>query len=178
MEKKTDLKKLVLAALFLALAYMLPFLTGQIPQIGKMLCPMHFPVLICGFICGPLWGLIVGFLTPLLRSLSLGVPVFFPSAVCMAFELAVYGAAAGVFSAVLPKRKGSVYISLILAMIVGRLVWGGAMFVCLGIKGTAFGIEAFLAGALFNALPGIALQILIIPPIVMALRGTKKVAYE
>ncbi|MBE6629112.1 MAG: ECF transporter S component, partial [Ruminococcaceae bacterium] len=72
--------KMVLAALFLAMAYVLPFLTGQIPEIGAMLCPMHIPVLLCGFLCGWPWGLAVGFVAPLLRSLTLGMPPLFPTA--------------------------------------------------------------------------------------------------
>lgn len=173
--KKNELKNIILAALFLALAYMLPFLTGQIPQIGKMLCPMHFPVLLCGFVCGPLWGLLVGFIAPLLRSLTLGVPLFYPMALCMAFELAAYGAVSALVFRLLPKKKVCIYIALIAAMILGRLVWGAVMYICMGITGTEFGINAFLAGALLNSLPGIALQILIIPPLVMAL---KKKAYD
>ena len=178
MKTKNDIKNLILSALFLAIAYLLPFLTGQIPQIGKMLCPMHFPVLICGFVCGPLWGAVVGFVAPLLRSLTLGIPVFFPGAVCMAVEMAVYGLVAGLMFAALPRKKLWLYSSLLLAMVAGRLAWGAAMYVCLGIQGTSFGMSAFLAGALLNSLPGIALQILIIPPVVMALKKTKTLAYE
>ena len=92
MREHGKILKMVLAALFLALAYVLPFLTGQIPEIGSMLCPMHIPVLLCGFICGWQWGGVVGFVAPLFRSLTLGAPLFFPKAVCMAFELAAYGA--------------------------------------------------------------------------------------
>ena len=77
--------------MFLALAYVMPFLTGQIPQVGSMLCPMHIPVLLCGFFCGAPWGLAVGFVAPLLRSFTLGMPPMFPTAFCMAFELAAYG---------------------------------------------------------------------------------------
>ena len=86
--KKNNLFRMILSALFLAVAYVLPFFTGQIPEIGSMLCPMHLPVLLCGFICGWYWGLAVGFIAPLFRSLILGMPVMFPMGICMAFELA------------------------------------------------------------------------------------------
>ena len=72
--KSIDIKRMVLAALFVAIGFLLPFLTGQIQQIGNMLSPMHIPVLLCGFVCGPFWGLLVGAVTPLLRSLTLGMP--------------------------------------------------------------------------------------------------------
>ena len=105
MKTQNRLQKMVLAALFLALAYVLPFLTGQIPEIGSMLCPLHIPVLLCGFICGWPWGLAVGFIAPLFRSLTLGMPPLFPTAVCMAFELATYGAISGLMHKILPKKK-------------------------------------------------------------------------
>jgi LytS/YehU family sensor histidine kinase len=147
----------------------MPFLTGQIPEIGSMLCPMHLPVLLCGFICGWPLGLLVGFIAPLLRSLTLGMPPLFPTAVCMAFELAAYGAMAGLTRRLLPKKKPYIYCSLLAAMIVGRLVWGVSMLICTGIQGADFTLSAFLAGAILNALPGIALQIVLIPVLVMVL---------
>ena len=165
---KTDknTQTMVRAALFLALAYVLPFLTGQIPEIGSMLCPMHIPVLLCGFICGWPWGLAVGFIAPLLRSLTLGMPPMFPKAVCMAAELAVYGAVAGIAYYLLPKKKGFIYCALIIAMLAGRVVWGGAMYLCMGMTGGSFTLAAFTAGAFTGALPGIVIQLLLIPPIV------------
>jgi thiamine transporter ThiT len=163
---------MVLAALFLALAFVLPFLTGQIREIGSMLCPMHIPVLLCGFICGWPWGLIVGFAAPLLRSVTLGMPVLFPSAICMAFELAAYGAVSGLIYKYLPKKKPYIYVALITAMIVGRVVWGVCMFTCLTAKGGSFGLSAFVAGAFTNAFPGIIVQIILIPIIVMLLENT------
>ena len=90
-----SVRQLVLAALFLALAFVLPLLTGQVPKVGNMLCPMHFPVLLCGFVLGGPWGLAVGFVAPLLRSVLFGMPPMFPVAISMAFELATYGAVAG-----------------------------------------------------------------------------------
>ena len=169
MKKNNHLLKMILSALFLALAYVMPFLTGQIPEIGSMLCPLHIPVLLCGFICGWPWGLAVGFIAPLFRSLTLGMPPFFPTAVCMAFELAAYGAVAGLMHKLLPRKKPYIYCSLLTAMIVGRLVWGTAMFICMGINGGSFTFASFLAGAFTNAIPGIILQIVLIPLLVILL---------
>ena len=170
---RTRLLKMVLAALFLALAYVMPFLTGQVPEIGSKLCPLHIPVLLCGFICGPVWGAIVGFIAPLLRSLTMGVPVLFPKAVCMAFEIAAYGAVTGLMHRWLPRKKPYIYVSLLSAMVVGRLIWGAAMYVCMGIKGGAFTMAAFVAGAFTNAIPGIIVQIVLIPILVMILDNPK-----
>lgn len=169
MKTRKDLQKLTLSAFFLALAYALPFLTGQIPQIGSMLCPMHIPVLLCGFFCGWSWGLIVGLLAPLFRSVTLGMPPLFPTAVCMAFELAAYGAFSGLLYRLLKKSRLNIYIALILSMIGGRIIWGIAMLFCMGVSGGTFTIAAFIAGAFTNAIPGIIVQIVLIPLLVMAL---------
>lgn len=173
MKKHGSLKRMVLAALFLAISYVMPFLTGQIPEIGSMLCPLHIPVLLCGFICGWPWGLVVGFIAPLMRSLTLTMPPLFPTAVCMAFELAAYGAIAGLLYKFLPRKKPFVYLSLLTAMLVGRLVWGAAMFVFMGLNGGSFTFAAFIAGAFTNALPGIVAQIVLIPILVMILDSPK-----
>ena len=167
--KKTNVKTLVMAALFLALALVLPFLTGQIPEVGSMLCPMHIPALLCGFFCGWPWGLAVGLIAPLLRSLLFGMPPMFPAAICMSLELAAYGAVAGWLYAKLPRKKSSVYVALLSAMVVGRLVWGAARFVCTGLDVSSFGISAFWAGAVTTAIPGIIVQIVLIPLLVIAL---------
>ena len=173
MKNHTRLLKMILSAAFLALAYVMPFLTGQIPEIGSMLCPLHIPVLLCGFICGWPWGLAVGFIAPLLRSFTLGMPPLFPKAICMAFELAAYGALTGLMHRLLPRKKPYIYVSLLTAMIIGRLIWGAAMFACLGLSGGSFTFAAFLAGAVTNAIPGIIIQIVLIPVLVMVLGKTK-----
>lgn len=168
MKKQSNIKNMIFSAFFLALAYVMPFLTGQIREFGAMLCPLHIPVLLCGFFCGWSWGLVVGFLAPLLRSLTLGMPVFFPTAVCMAFELATYGAIAGLMHKSLPGKKLYTYLSLLIAMIAGRIVWGIAMYILMGISGGgSFTFAAFLSGAFVNAVPGIIVQILLIPVLVM-----------
>lgn len=173
MKKKNNLINLALAAMFLAFAFVMPFLTGQIQQIGNMLCPMHIPVILCGFICGGPWGLAVGFVAPLLRSFILGMPPMYPTAFAMAFELAAYGFMSGVLYRAFPKKKGYIYCSLIISMIIGRLVWGAVQFACVGLDSSEFGLAAFWAGAVVNALPGIFLQIVLIPVIVMLLEKTK-----
>ena len=169
MKNHNRILKITLSAMFLALAYVMPFLTGQIPEIGAMLCPMHLPVLLCGFICGWQGGLVVGVVAPLLRSFVLGMPPMFPTAVCMAFELAAYGVVTGLMHKYLPKKKICIYCSLVVAMIVGRLVWGAAMFVCVGMSGGSFTFAAFLAGAVTGAVPGIIVQIILVPILVMLL---------
>lgn len=173
MNNSKKLQKMILAALFLALAFVMPFLTGQIPEIGSMLCPLHIPVLLCGFVCGWPWGLAVGFIAPLLRSLTLGMPPLFPKAVCMAFELAAYGAVSGIMHKILPRKKPYIYCSLLTAMIIGRLVWGAAMFIFMGLNGSNFTFEAFIAGAFTDAIPGIIIQIVLIPVLVMMLDKIK-----
>ena len=163
------IRQITFSGMFLALCMVLPFLTGQIPQIGAMLSPMHIPVLICGFVCEPVWGMVVGAVAPILRSVLFGMPKLFPSAVCMMFELAAYGGFAGLLIRLLPKKSWAVYASLILAMLGGRIVWGIAQYIFLGMSGTVFTLEMFLAGAFINAVPGIVLHLIIIPPIVMLL---------
>jgi len=175
MKRNNKLLKMILAALFLALAYVMPFLTGQIPDIGSRLCPLHIPVILCGFICGWPWGLAVGFVAPLFRSLTLGMPPLFPAAVAMTFELAAYGAVSGLMHKLLPRKKPYIYCSLLTAMAVGRAVWGTAMFICMNISGKGFTFGAFMAGAVIDALPGIIIQLILIPVIVMLLDNRKVV---
>ena len=166
MKRKTT-KDLILSAMFLAIGFILPMLTGQIPVIGKILLPMHIPVLLCGFICGWKYGGTIGFMLPLARSLLFSVPVMYPTAIAVAFEMAVYGAVSGFLYGVLPRKRSSVYLSLLTAMVVGRLVWGAAMFLCAGLSASAFGLSAFWAGAVMTAIPGIVLQILLVPAVVI-----------
>lgn len=169
-KKSTKIYHLILAAFFLAIALTLPFLTGQIKSIGKMLCPMHLPVLLCGFFCGPLYGLAVGFIAPLLRFAIFGMPVIMPSGIGMCFELAAYGFFAGLLYKHLPKKKPYIYVSLIGAMIIGRIIWGIARAILFGVGQYEFGWKAFVAGAFIDAVPGIILQIVLIPILVMALK--------
>ena len=166
-------RRLAYSALFLALALVLPFLTGQIPTIGKALSPMHIPVMLCGFLCGPLWGAAVGAVAPLLRSVLFGMPAMFPGGVAMTFELTTYGILSGWLYRLLPRKPWSIYVSLLVAMVCGRLVWGAARFALAGLSGSEFPFSAFLAGAVTGAVPGIILHIVLIPLLVMGLERAK-----
>lgn len=169
---KLLLRHLTCAAMCLALCLYLPFLTGQIPQIGRALSPMHIPVLLAGFLCGPWWAMVVGLVAPMLRhSLFLMPPLV--TAIAMSFELAAYGLFSGLLYRLLPKKTVNIYVSLIGAMILGRIVWGITMVVISGVSGSAFTWSAFIAGALLNAVPGIILHIVLIPILVMALKRAK-----
>ena len=148
----------------------LTFLTGQIPQIGNALSPMHIPVLMCGLICGWQYGLAVGFAAPLLRFLLFGMPPIMPTGLAMMFELAAYGAFSGLLLQFLPKKLYCLYASLIGAMLGGRIVWGIARFVLGQIVGPAFTFPLFVSGAFVSAVPGIVCHILLIPPVVIGVR--------
>jgi len=164
------MKKLVYSAMCLALCLVLPFLTGQIPQVGSMLLPMHIPVLLCGFLCGGGWGAAVGITAPLLRHVLFSMPPA-PGCYSMAFELAVYGLVVGLLYKRLGKGVRSIYISLICAMVAGRVVWGAVQVAILGLG--SFPFSAFVAGAVTSAIPGILLQLVLIPLLVGALDKAK-----
>ena len=164
-----QVRRLTYSALYLAIAMVLPFVTGQIPEIGSMLCPMHIPALLCGFMCGWPWGVAVGFIAPLLRSVIFGMPTLFPSAVAMTFELAVYGGLSGLLYRLLPKKKRNTYIILVISMIAGRIIWGAARVILAGLSGSSFTWALFLAGAVTNAIPGIILHLILIPVLVIAM---------
>ena len=161
---------LVYAGVCLALALLLPFLTGQMQTIGSALCPMHIPVLLAGFLCGPWWGLAVGVAAPLLRSALFGMPPLFPKAASMAFELAAYGLVSGLLYRALPKKPWGVWMALAAAMLAGRLVWGAVMTVFAGVSEISFGWAAFWTGGFAGAVPGIVLHLILIPPVVLALQ--------
>lgn len=166
-------RNVILAALFLALAFVLPMITGHIPQIGAMLCPMHFPILLAGFVLGGPWGLAVGFIAPLLRSVIFGMPPLFPTAVSMAFELATYGFVSGVVYRKVKHTLPMTYVTLLTAMVAGRIVWGVVRFILAGLTGSSFPFSAFLSGALLTALPGIIAQLILIPLIITALQKNR-----
>ena len=178
-KQSRGIKKLVLSAMFMAIGLILPFITGQIQQIGNMLLPMHIPVLFCGLICGWQYGAVVGFVLPLLRYVLFGMPPIFPTGVSMSFELAVYGAVIGLNMQQLGKRNTTdsgknyvrnLYLALIGAMLAGRIVWGLVRFILARATMQPFTMEKFMAGAFLTAIPGIIVQLILIPGIMAALK--------
>lgn len=171
-----QINKMCYAALFLALGWLLPILTGQIEYFGSMLCPMHIPVMIAGFVLGPIYGAVIGFITPLTRSLFFGMPRLFPTSIGMAFELFTYGLMCGLMFKIFNKliKKDyifSIYISLIIAMIVGRGVYGLVSYILtfMNSNSTPYTFYAFISGTFLQAWPGIILQLILIPIIIRIL---------
>ncbi|NJP40234.1 ECF transporter S component [Oscillospiraceae bacterium HV4-5-C5C] len=172
--RRPPIRQLALSALLLALGLLLPFITGQLQSLGQALLPMHLPVLLAGFICGPWWGLATGLLTPLLRSLLFGMPPLYPTALAMMLELGTYALIAGLIYRTLVRKRpqGSlvvVFSALIPAMLAGRLVWGLATWLLLGLRQQSFTLQAFAAGAFMNSIPGIILQLILVPLILRSL---------
>jgi len=166
-----NLRKLVLSAMLIALGLILPFLTGQIPQIGNMLLPMHIPVFLCGLICSYKYGAAVGLILPILRSLIFSMPPMYPKAIYMALELCAYGFIVGfVYMKAKQKNLLWLYISIISAMVGGRIVYGIAKALLLGISGSPLTFGAFISGGFIEAIPGIILQLILIPAVFLLVK--------
>lgn len=163
-----SIKKITLSALFLALCYVLPLITGNIPEIGKMLLPLHLPVFFAGLLLGWQYGLFIGIVAPLTRSLIFGSPILYPDAIVMALELATYGVVSGLLYKLLDKinKYLAIYISLISAILIGRIIWGLAKTLLVVITDYEFSFALFIAGGFINAWPGILLQLILIPLLV------------
>ena len=162
--QKERTRTMVLAALFLALGVVLPSLTGAIKEIGDSLLPLHLAVMLCGVICNWQYATAIGAVLPFLRAAFFGMPPLYPNAVWMALELATYGFVIG-FLFSLRKKYSRVYllVCLVCSMLAGRVVWGAAKALLLGVADKPFGFEAFLVGGFADAVPGIILQLVLVP---------------
>ena len=165
----TKTKKLIFTALCVALGVVLPLFFHGVPNAGQVFLPMHIPVLLCGLICGPLSGLCCGVLAPLLGNLISGMPplAFLPSMLC---ELAVYGLVAGLLLKVF-RGRAAVFCSLVGAMIAGRLVMG--LLNALIFRAGEYGWAMWLTASFVTALPGIVIQLVILPIVIFALKKAK-----
>lgn len=176
MLNSTPSRRLTSAALCVALGVLLPQVFHAIPNFGAVFSPMHLPVLVCGLICGWKYGLLCGLLTPALSSALTGMPaaMILPGMIC---ELAVYGLVSGLlfFRVKTGKRLADIYLSLVPAMLLGRLFAGlmnGLFF-----RAGDFTLQMFLTGYFVTALPGILIQLVLIPILMLALEKVKVIQY-
>ena len=166
-------KQITLCAMFLAIGIILPFITMNIPVVGKMLLPMHIPVLIGGFVLGPIYGALLGVLTPLVRSFIVGTPALYPTAISMSFELMAYGLASGIMYYFVFKKNNKIiyiYATLLTAMIFGRVVYGVVKVIMGLVDSSKFTFNMFISYSLINAFPGIILQLILIPILIKRLK--------
>lgn len=161
---KHTIYQIVLAGLFVAMGILLPQVFHMIPNFGQIFLPMHIPVLLCGIICGWKLGGVAGFLVPVLTSIFTGMPPM-PVVIWMTFELIAYGIIAGLLAK--QQTLKSTYAALIGAMIGGRIVLAISQLAILGFGGKAMPMTVFLTGAFVTALPGILIQLILIPLIVI-----------
>ena len=166
---RTATIRLVFTAFFVALGCILPPLFHMIGA-GTVFLPMHIPVLLCGFVCGAPYGAACGVIVPLLSSLFTGMPPVFPTALAMALELCCYGAITGLMFI---KFNWNLYASLIAAMLCGRIISGLANMALLGLAGQEYSLKMFLTASFITSMPGIIIQIIVVPAIIAILVKTQ-----
>ena len=168
MQKKSAVKTSIITAVCIALCVVLPQAFHAIPNAGSIYLPMHIPVLLCGLICGWPYGLLCGLAGPALSALITGMP---PAAVLpgMMVECGVYGLAAGLLMQLVRTKRlyADLYISLVAAMLLGRVVSGAAK--ALIFSAGSYSMASWVAGSFVTALPGIIIQLALLPSIVYAL---------
>jgi len=162
-------KKLTFSSLCLGLCFVLPLLTAGNTQAATMLCLMHFPVMVCGMMCGAPWGVAVGVTAPILRSLMFELPPMFPQAVSMCLEMGTYGLVCGLLANDSRKEAFHVFFDLLLAMLAGRAVWGICMAVFTVFSDMQFSLLLFQESVM-DTWPGIILQLMSLPPLIVYLQ--------
>ncbi len=174
---KTKNEKTAVTGMLIALGILLPFATSHgfgIP--GTVLLPMHIPVFLCGLLCGPVYGAFSGLLLPVLNSFLTGMPAMYPMMPIMAGELFTYGLVSGLLykKTKLGKMKFGVYAALVGAMISGRVVYGLVFHLLLLVSGQLKALTVW--AAVVTGVPGIFIQLLLIPPVILALQHGKRKA--
>lgn len=165
-------KKLTCGAMCLALALLLPqaFHLIGMQQAGSTFLPMHLPVFIGGMLLGPIYGLFLGVFSPLVSCILTGMPS--PHiAIFMMCELATYGTISGLLFQHFDfnKKKFGALLSLISAMIAGRIVYGLTITIATYIFGIPMGSFEVVLASTLTGLPGICIQLIFVPILVRAL---------
>ncbi len=163
-------RRLVIAALCVAIGVILPITLHFIPGAGMTFLPMHIPILLCGMVCGPLYGVMSGFITPLLSHVLTGMPTA-ASLGAMMFELATYGLVCGSLMGriKISNKLLSVWIPQIIAMLCGRLVSGAVQALIFSVG--RYSLQIWSTVSFVTALPGILIQLAVIPPLVLLLKN-------
>lgn len=165
--KKNNLIQIATAGLFIAFGIVLPMMFHVI-GLGSTFLPMHIPVLLSGFVLDAPMAAAVGAITPFLSSIFTGMPPAFPVMPYMVCELAAYGYVTSLFY---KKMHRNVYTSLICSMISGRIVSGMAVWILATLFAAKLpGPITFITASVTKGLPGIAIQLIFIPGIVLLLR--------
>lgn len=172
-------RAITVAAALTALGIVVPMIFHATQISGQMFLPMHIPVLLCGIICGPFLGAVCAVIVITVSSAATGMPPLYPQGLLMVFELIAYAVTSGVLIRVI-KRGGlllRLYIALIAAMLVGRGMYGLAAYILLGVIGNGYTFTLFLSSAFVKALPGIIIQLISVPPLVLALKKARLLGY-
>ena len=165
------IKKLVLTAVCSALCVIVPMAFHAIPNAGQVFLPMHIPVLLCGMLCSWPYGLACGLIGPALSSLITGMPL--PAVLPgMLVECAVYGCASGVLLRYIRTGKlyADLYLSLVPAMLLGRVISGIVKGLILT---PGLSLSAWATASFVTALPGIAIQLVLVPALLLGLERAK-----
>ncbi len=174
MKQMSVVKKSIITAVCLALCVVVPQAFHAIPNAGSVYLPMHIPILLCGLICGWSYGLLCGLAGPALSTLFTGMPpvAYLPP---MLVECAVYGLVSGLMMQIIRTRKVYVdlYLSLIIAMLSGRIVAGVARALIFARGNTT--MATWATSYFVTSLPGIIIQLVLIPSIVFALMKARLV---
>jgi hypothetical protein len=171
MKKRFDTTQLVKASLFIAIGIILPQVFHSVKNAGSIFLPMHIPVLLSGFFVHPVLALCVGVITPVLSHLFTGMPSV-PFLYVMIFELGAYGL---LTSIMYNKLKTNIYISLVSGMLIGRVVNILANFTILHmILNRPFNIRMVATGLFITGIPGIAIQLILIPILVLGVSKAYK----
>lgn len=165
-------KKLVLSGFFIACGVILPMVFHMFSMGGTVFLPMHIPVLIAGYFLGPMYGAAVGIVTPIISGLLTGMPPLVPVMPIMAFELCGYG----LFTGLIFEKTNKIYLSLISAMVAGRLLAIVGAFVISLTLAPKINPIAYVVGGLSIAIPGMIIQLIFIPMLIKLLFKNKEIS--
>ncbi len=172
---KLKIRNLVYMSVFLVMGFILPYVSAHSFGVqGTVFLPMHIPVFLCGLVLGPLYGLGLGMILPILLSLLTSMPTIYPMAPIMTAELMTYGLFSGLlyYNTILSGKKWGIYVALIISMLLGRISYGLVFEILFFAAGELKALSVW--GAIITGIPGIIVQLLIIPPCVLLLNKILK----